>query len=164
MRTSHLEPPEAVYHWKKKDKGKISDLKFYETWVCKKTSMLNPVKSLGYIKCDSSSSSRPVKTPSNFIRYNCHKICSWSRRPKRWSTILLLTRFSDFINHRKKTNRVVFLGVDLSPIFLDTATTDETFQVFQVSIKVQAHSSLGPPLGYNQTIMPLTNQGSLSPF
>ena len=48
----------------------------------KKTSMSNPVKSLGYIKCYSSSSPRPVKTSSNSIRYNCQKICSCSRRPK----------------------------------------------------------------------------------
>ena len=35
----------------------------------KKTSMPNPVKSLGYIKCYSSSSPRPVKSPSNSIIY-----------------------------------------------------------------------------------------------
>ena len=48
----------------------------------KKTSMPNPVKSLGYIKCHSSSSPRPVERPSNSIRYNCQKICTWSRRTK----------------------------------------------------------------------------------
>ena len=42
----------------------------------------NPVKSLGYIKCYSSCSLRTIKNPSNSIRYNCQKICSWSRRPK----------------------------------------------------------------------------------
>ena len=31
---------------------------------------------------DSSSSCRPVKNPSNSIRYNCKKNCSWSSRPK----------------------------------------------------------------------------------
>ena len=36
--------------------------------------------------------------------------------------------FKDFTNHRKKTNRVVVLAVDLSPTFLNTGTTDETFQ------------------------------------
>ena len=84
----------------------------YLTWnsirlkFVKKTSMPNPVKSLGYIKCHSSSSPRPVESPSNSIRYNCEKICSWSGRPKtileirkkayssRWSTILLFTSFS----------------------------------------------------------------------
>ena len=56
----------------------------YQTWnsirlkFVKKTSMQNPVKSLGYIKCHSSSSPRSVKNPSNSME----KICSWSRRPK----------------------------------------------------------------------------------
>ena len=36
--------------------------------------------------------------------------------------------FKDFTNHRKKTNRAVVLAVDLSPAFLNTGTTDETFQ------------------------------------
>ena len=31
-------------------------------------------------------------------------------------------------------------------------------------MKVQAHSSLEPPLGYNQVQTPLMNQGSLRPF
>ena len=78
----------------------------YLTWnsirlqYVKKTSMPNSVKSLGYIKCCSLSSLRPVKTPSNSIRNNCQKICSWSTRPKiileitRWSTILLFISFS----------------------------------------------------------------------
>ena len=39
--------------------------------------MPNSVKTLGYIKCHSSSP-RPVKSPNNSIRYNCEKICSWS--------------------------------------------------------------------------------------
>ena len=30
----------------------------------------------------SSSTPRPVKNPSNFIRYNYQNICSWSRRPR----------------------------------------------------------------------------------
>ena len=59
------------------------------------------------------------KTPSNTIRYNCQKICSWSRRLKiileirknptflPWSTSLLFTGFLDFTNHRKKINREV---------------------------------------------------------
>ena len=53
----------------------------------KKTSMPNPVKSLGYIKCYNSSSPRPVKSPSNSIRYNYEKICSWSRRPKTYEKL-----------------------------------------------------------------------------
>ena len=34
----------------------------------------------------------------------------------------------DFTNHRQKTNRVVFLAVELSPTSLNTGTTNETFQ------------------------------------
>ena len=91
--------------------------------LVKNTSMLNPVKSLGYIKCYSSSSTRPFKSPDNYIRYKCQKICNWWRRPKtileirkrphfsRWSTILLFTSFfKDLINRRKKTNRAVVLS------------------------------------------------------
>ena len=36
--------------------------------------------------------------------------------------------FKDFTNHRKKTNRAVVLAVGLSPTFLNTGSTDETFQ------------------------------------
>ena len=32
------------------------------------------------------------------------------------------------MNHRKKTNRAIFLAVDISPTFLNTETTNETFQ------------------------------------
>ena len=61
----------------------ISALKFHKTKFMKKTSMPNPVKSIGYVKCHSSSILRLVKSPSNSIRYNCEKISSWSRRPKK---------------------------------------------------------------------------------
>ena len=67
---------------KRKNKAK------YLTWnsitlkFVKKTSMSNPVKSLGYIKCHSLSSPRLAKSPSNSVRYNCEKIYNWSRRPK----------------------------------------------------------------------------------
>ena len=62
----------------------------------------NSVKSFGYIKCYSSSSPRPVKSPTNSIWHNCQKIYSWLRKPKtileirkrphfsRWSIILNL--------------------------------------------------------------------------
>ena len=69
---------------------------------------------------------------------------------------------------------VVVLAVDLSPTFLNIGTTDETFQqsakqdslrhllkVQLIGKKVWAHSSLEPPLDYNQDHMPLTNQDSL---
>ena len=95
----------------------------------KKTSLPNSVKSLGYIKCYSLSSPRwPVITPSNSIKQNFQKICSWSRIPKtilqirkrpdfcRWSTILLFTSFfKDFTNHREKTNRTVVFSIRAFP-------------------------------------------------
>ena len=99
----------------------------------KNNSIANTAKNLGYIKCYSSSSTRPVKSPSNYIRYNCLKICSWSRRPKtileirKKDTFLQFTNnpntdkfFKDFPNHRKKANnRAVVLTVDLSPTLRD---------------------------------------------
>ena len=73
---------------------------------------------LGYINCYSSSSPRPAKSSCNSIRYNCQKICSWSKRLKailkirKKATFLQVIKqscymfFKDFTNHRKKTNRV----------------------------------------------------------
>ena len=98
----------------------------YLTWnsvrlkFVKKTSMLNSVESLEYIKYYNLSSPRPVKSPSNSIRHNCQKICSWSRRPKTVlkirkkatflkviNNLIIYKLFKDFTNHRKKTNRVI---------------------------------------------------------
>ena len=85
--------------------------------------MPNAVKSFWYIKCYSSGSPIPVNGASTSIRYNCHKICSWSKRPK---TILGIRKkttfrqkinnpiiykfFKDFTNHWKKTNKVVIFS------------------------------------------------------
>ena len=41
---------------------------------------------------------------------------------------MILKVFEYFTNHRKKTNGQQFLAVDLSPTFLNTRTTDKTFQ------------------------------------
>ena len=75
---------------------------------------------LTFVKKNSSSSPRPIKSSSNFIRCNCQKICSWSRRPntimeiQKKSTFIWVINnpiiykfFKDFSNHRKKTNRAV---------------------------------------------------------
>ena len=67
---------------KKKNKAKYLTWNSIRLKFVKKTSMSNPVKSLGYIKCHSLSSPRLVKSPSNSVRYNCEKIYNWSRRPK----------------------------------------------------------------------------------
>ena len=65
----------------------------------KKAGMLNSVESLGYIKCYSSSIPRPVKSPGNSIRYNCKKICSWSRRPKTIPEIRKKATYLQVINN-----------------------------------------------------------------
>ena len=62
--------------------GRKTKMRHEENEENKKTSMPNTVKSLGYIKWYSLSSHRSIKSTSNCIRYNCQKICSWSRRPK----------------------------------------------------------------------------------
>ena len=119
MKISHLKLPIPITE-KRRNKVKYLTWNFIRLKFVKKTSMPNSVKSLGYIKCHSSSSPRPVKSPSNSIRYNCEKISSWLRRPKtileirKKTTFLLVINnpiiykfFIDFTNHRKKTKQVV---------------------------------------------------------
>ena len=133
-----------------------------------KTSMPNPVESLGYIKCYSSSSPRPVKCPSNSIRYNYKKIWSWLRRPKtilnsekwqqfsRWSIILLFTSFSNNLPTERRLTDSTFLNTGTTDETLENKTPSNTYwRVQLVCEKVQAHSSLELPLEFNQ------NQGSL---
>ena len=107
----------------------------YLTWnslkFVKKTSMLNPVKSIGYIKCYSSSSPKPVKSPGNSIRYNCEKICSCSRRTKtilgirKKATFLQMMKnpiiykfLKDFTNPSKNNNWAVAFGCIFFPNIL----------------------------------------------
>ena len=56
---------------KRRNKVKYLTWKSIRLEFVKKTSRPNPVKSLGYIKCPSLSSPRPVKNFRNYIRYNC---------------------------------------------------------------------------------------------
>ena len=46
----------------------------------------------------------------------------------------------------------------------DKTLSDIYWRVQLVCINIQAHSSLEPPLEYNQDLMPLMNQGSLWTF
>ena len=109
-------------HWqpsttqKRRNKAKyLTGIKFV-----KRTRMLNSVKSLRFIKRCSSSSPKPIKSPSNSIRCNCQKICSWSRRPetiletrknttffKMINKFIIFKNFKNFTNHGKKTNRKI---------------------------------------------------------
>ena len=137
----HPEPLEAVYYWEKKNKAN------YLTWYSirpkflKNTSMPKPVKSRRYIQCNSWSSPRLVKRPSNSIIYNCEKICCWSRRPKTKLEIrknatfvyvinnpIIYKFFKGFTYHRKKTNRAVVFSCRPFPTFLNTGTIDGIFQ------------------------------------
>ena len=71
MKFFHPEPLEAVYYWEKRNKAKYLIWNSIGLTFVKKTSMPYLAKSHGYIKCH-----------SNSFRYNCEKICSWSRKPK----------------------------------------------------------------------------------
>ena len=121
---------------KRTNKGKYLPWNSIRPKFLKKTSMPSSVKSLGYIKCYSSGSPRPVNSPSNYIRHNCQKICSWSRRPnaileiRKKATFLKAIKFSK-TNHRKKTNSVVVFSSRPFPTFLNTGTTHETCPQFR---------------------------------
>ena len=67
--------------------------------------------------------------------------------------------FKDFTNQRKKTNRAVVLDVDLkkqgpqmwpSNNLENKTPSDIYWRIQLVCMKVQAQSSLEPPLEYNQ--------------
>ena len=122
-----------------KRKNKAKYLTWNSRWLTfvRKTSMLNPNKSLGYINL---SSPRPDKSPSNSIRFNC-QICSSSKRSKSiletrkgtnfsgWWTILLFTSFlKTLLTTERRLTEQQFLAADLSPTFSNTEATDETFQ------------------------------------
>ena len=88
---NHLKP---LITEKRRNNAKYLTWNSVEPMLVKKISMPNSVESLGYIKCYSSSSLIPVESPSNCIRYNCKKICSWSARPK---TILEIRKTAPFL-------------------------------------------------------------------
>ena len=131
MKTSHSDHPKLSITEKRRNKSKYLTRKSIRFKFVKKTSMPNPVKTLGYITCYS--------TIRYSIRYNCKKICSWSRRIKTileirkkavflWvSTNLLFTSFSKtLLTTERRLTGWYFLVADLSQIFLNTETTNET--------------------------------------
>ena len=112
------------------------------------------------------------KASSNFIRYNCEKICSWSKRPETILNIrkkakvinktIIYNFFKDFFNHRKKSFSPTYLNAGTADaVFnnLENKIPSDTYWRFQlVCTKVQAHSSSEPPLECNQDQMSLSNQ------
>ena len=185
MKTSLPEPLEPIITEKRRNKTKYLVRNSLRCKFVKKNSMLNSVESPEYIKCYSSSSTRPVKNLSNSERYDCQKFCSWSGRPKTILTIrkkvtfleaiknsIIYEFFKDFPNHRRTTNRAVVFNRTPSPNILNTGTTDETFQLFGkqdsfryilkssscICIKIQVHISLELPLENNQDQTSLENQ------
>ena len=126
--------PKPRVNKKRRNKAKYLTLNSLRLKFVKKANMPNSVESLGYIKCYSSSSSRSAKSPSNSIRHNCQKICCCSRKAIRKKATffyvinkpIIYKFFKDFTNNRTKTKR----AVDLSPKFLNTGTTYETFKQF----------------------------------
>ena len=100
----------------------------------KKTSKENPAKSLGYIKCYSSSSPRSGKSPSNSIRKYAVKPDAIKNTGNQKKNIFLklinksiIHKFlKDFTNERKKTTRTVVFGCrPLFSTFLKTSITGE---------------------------------------
>ena len=93
----------------------MTPLVLYKVYVSFITSMPNPVKSLGYIKCYSSTSPKPVKSPSNSITYNYKKICKF---------------FENFTNHRKRLTAAVFSCTPFPNILkynLENKTSSDTY-------------------------------------
>ena len=147
-------------------------------------SMPNPVKSFGYINCYRASNSRTVNNPTSSITYNCHKIFSWSRRPKTIPEIrkkfrflqvinksIIYKFFKYFTNHRKKGNNAVVFSCRPFPNILkrqeplmipssnlENKTSSDTYWTFQlICMNVQDYSSLEPLLWYNQDQEALMN-------
>ena len=104
----------------------------------KKTVMPNFIKSLGYIKCYSSSSPRPVKNPRNFINTAVRKSAVdredltpyWKSEKDHISQgdqqSFYLQVFKDFTNHRKRTNRTVVFSYRPFPNVLKYKTLSDT--------------------------------------
>ena len=102
--------------------------------LVKRTSIPNPVEIFTYTTCCSLRNTRLTKSPSNFNRYNCQKICCTSRGPKEliwgpyWksdkkATFLRVIKkpasklSKHFTNHRKETKKeVVFSNRPFSNI------------------------------------------------
>ena len=101
----------------------------------KKANMSKPVGSIVSIKnCSSSSLGRIKSSAVNEKLKELRRTESILEIRKKIIFLEVINKriiykfFKDFTNHRKKTNRAVDLVVELFPTFLNTGTTDETFQ------------------------------------
>ena len=142
VKTPHPEPLKLVHYWEKEKTQSrpllIKRERLQRRQACHTLSkVLHTSSATVRVVPDIS----PVKSPSNSIRHNRQKICSWSRRLKTALEIrkkttflseinnpIIYKLFKDFTNHRKKTNRAVVFSSRPFPKFLNTGTTDETFQ------------------------------------
>ena len=96
----------------------------------------------------------------------------------RWSASLSFTSFSKtLLTTERRQTGCWFLAIGFSPTFLkkgplirpsnnlENKSPSDTYSRIQlVCMKVQVHTSLKPPLRYNQNQMLLIIQGSLWPF
>ena len=91
------------------------------------------------------------------------------KRPhfSRWSKILSFTSFSKTLITTERRRQ--FLAVEIYPTFLNTATTNQTFQqsrkqdsfIHLLKSSANMDESSGSPLEYNQDQTPLINLGTL---
>ena len=149
VKNSNIEPPEPYCYRKRQNKTKKQAWNPIRLYFEKKNSVPNPVKTLWYIKCCRFSSLRHVKSPGNSVRSNCEKICIWTRKNlkpcrksgktphfSKWSkSSSFFTVFSKILLtiERRLAGRY-FSGVGLSSTFLNTGTTDNTFQKLEKKI------------------------------
>ena len=132
---------------KKREKAQNPTWNSMRLEFVKKNSVQNLAKSLGYIKCYSSSSHILIKSVSNSIRYNCQKICCWTKRPK---TILEI---------RKKA---IFLGVINKPFIYILKSSATMYGATTTQLVLDSSSEV--PLEYNQYQKTLQKQGQSWPF
>ena len=96
------------------------------------------MESLGYIKCYSSSSSRPVKSPSNSIRHN--KTVLEIRKLTPFflviNNLVIYKFFKDFTDHRKATDRAVCFSSRPFPNILKCSDNQYLYAVIFIPISL----------------------------
>ena len=127
---------------KRQNKAKYLTQNSIRLTFIKKTSMSNPVKSLGYVKCYRLSRSIPVKSSSSSILSDLtvrrsavdQKIKTVLEIRIKTTFIQVIKKpiiyklFKDFSEKGKNTNRVVVFSCTSFPNILNAGTTNDTFQ------------------------------------